>query len=72
MRIAKSSRSRTTEEDHPPSEQDLRRIHWWALCVCLNTLRGDRRHQALEFLLGPARLPEALLQTFAGGISTTG
>ena len=48
----------------PPSEMDLRRIHWWALCVCLNTLRGDRRDQALQFLLGPARLPEALLQTF--------
>ena len=64
MRIAKSSRKRTTEDDEPPSEIDLRRIHWWALCVCLNTLRGDRRDQALTYLLGPARLPEALLQTF--------
>ena len=39
MRIAKSSR-RTTEDDEPPSEQDLRRIHWWALCVCLNTFEA--------------------------------
>ena len=64
LRISKSSRARTTEADTLPTEGDLRRVHWWALCVCMNTLRGDRRQEALAFLMTTAKLPEALLQTF--------
>lgn len=53
----------TTESDGDLDLADHVRVHWWALCVVLNVLRGEARPAGLAYLLGPGHIVDALLQT---------